>query len=51
MGIELEPEGQYLYSMVPDYTRAGIIKHRFFKPPYEGIYGMKIENLTSTLLI
>ena len=32
-----------LYSMVPDYTRAGIIKRRFFKPLFEDIYGMEIE--------
>ena len=31
------------YSMVPDNTRAGIIKHRFFKPLFEDIYGMEIE--------
>ena len=29
--------------MVPDYTRAGIIKHRFFKPLFEDIYGMEIK--------
>ena len=29
--------------MVPDYTRAGIIKHRFFKPLFEDIYGMEID--------
>ena len=35
-----------MYSMVPDYTRAGIIKHRFFKPLFEDIYGMEIEFLS-----
>ena len=31
------------YFMVPDYTRAGIIKHLFFKPRFEDIYGMELE--------
>ena len=37
------PKQNVTYSMVPDYTRAGIIKHRFFKPLFEDIYGMEIE--------
>ena len=28
--------------MVPDYTHAGIIRHRFFEPLFEDIYGMEI---------
>ena len=30
------------YSMVPNSNRAGIIRHRFLKPPYKGIYGKKV---------
>ena len=28
--------------MVPDYTHAGIIRHCFFEPLFEDIYGMEI---------
>ena len=31
------------YSMVPDYTPACIIKHRFLKPLFEDIYGIEIN--------